>query len=64
MASAVRRASFLDTAKTVLAAFIGVRRRHDHERARVNPVHVVVLAVLFVIAFIFTLRAVVRIVVG
>lgn len=64
MLLAVRRASFLDTAKTVLAAFIGVRRRADHERARVNPVHVVVLAVLFVVAFIFTLRAVVRIVVG
>jgi hypothetical protein len=57
-----RRASFLDTVKTVLAGAIGVRRRSDHERAPLNPVHLAVAAVLFVVLFIFTLLTVVRIV--
>lgn len=64
MADAAKHASFLDTVKTVLSAFIGVRRRSDHERARLHPVHVVVIAVLFVVLFIFTLRALVRLAVG
>ena len=54
--------TFLDTLKTVLAGAIGVRRRADHERAPLNPVHLAVAAVLFVVLFIFTLLTVVRIV--
>jgi hypothetical protein len=46
----------------VLAGAIGVRRRSDHERAPLNPVHLAVAAVLFVVLFIFTLLTVVRIV--
>jgi hypothetical protein len=61
---AMQRASFLDTVKTVLAGFLGVRRRADHERARLNPVHVVIIAVLFVILFIATIRTIVGIVVS
>lgn len=64
MAGAMAKASFLDTVKTVLAGAIGVRRRADHERAPLNPVHLVVAAVLFVMLFIFTLLTVVRIVLG
>ena len=61
---AIKRASFLDTVKTVLFGFMGVRRRAAHDQAKINPVHVIVLAVLFVIAFIFTVRTIVRIVVS
>ena len=60
----MKRASFLDTVKTVLSGFIGVRRRADHERAQLNPVHVVIVAVLGVVLFIFTIRTIVRIVVS
>lgn len=62
MEDAVAKSSFLGTLKTVLAAAIGVRRRSDHERAPLNPAHLVVAALLFVVLFIVTLLAIVRIV--
>ena len=62
MDSVVHRATFLDTVKTVLAAAIGIRRKSDHERAPLNPVHLVIAAVIFAVVFIFTLLTVVKIV--
>ena len=62
MENIVRKASFLDTVKTVLAGAIGIRRKSDHERAPLNPLHLVIAAVLFVVLFIFTLLTVVKIV--
>ncbi|HZE61852.1 MAG TPA: DUF2970 domain-containing protein [Burkholderiales bacterium] len=57
-------ASFLDTAKTVLSGFIGIRKREAHDKVQLNPVHLVIAAIIFVVLFIFTIRAIVRIVVG
>jgi hypothetical protein len=62
MDSAEHRASFLDTVKAVLAGAIGIRRKSDHERAPLNPVHLVIAAVVFAVLFIFTLLTVVKIV--
>ena len=62
MDSVVHRATFLDTVKTVLAAAIGIRRKSDHERAPLNPVHLVVAGVMFAVLFVFTLLAIVKIV--
>jgi len=62
MDNVMPKPSFLDTMKTVLAGAAGIRRRDDHERAPLNPVHLVVAAVLFVVLFIFTLLAIVKIV--
>ena len=62
MEAALRRASFLDTVKTVLAGAIGIRRKDDHERAPLNPVHLVIAAVIFAVLFIFTLLTIVKIV--
>ena len=62
MEAAARKSSFLETLKTVLAGAAGIRRREDHERAPMNPVHLIVAAVLFVVLFIFTLLTVVKIV--
>jgi len=64
MAAAVSGGSFLDTLKTVLAGAVGIRRRAEHERAQINPVHLVIAAVLFVLLFIGTLVTIVRIVAG
>jgi hypothetical protein len=64
MEAAMPKASFLHTVRTVLAGMIGVRRREDHERAPLNPVHVVIAAVALVAVFVFTLITIVRIVVG
>ncbi|HUK05121.1 MAG TPA: DUF2970 domain-containing protein [Burkholderiales bacterium] len=62
MAGAMAKPSFLDTLKTVLAGAIGVRRRADHERAPLNPLHLAIAAVLFVVLFIVTLLTIVKIV--
>lgn len=64
MEAAVQRASFRDAVRTVLAGFLGVRRKADHERSQVSLVHVVVVAIALVAIFIFTLIAVVRFVTG
>ena len=62
MEAAVKEASFLDTLKTVLSGLVGVRRKADHERAALNPVHVIFMAVTAVIVFIGVLVTVVKIV--
>jgi Protein of unknown function (DUF2970) len=64
MAEAPRRAGPLDIVKTVLSAFVGIRRKAEHEQLRITPVQVIVAAVVLVALFIFTLLTVVRIVTG
>jgi len=64
MEMVMKRASFLDTLKTVVFGFLGIRKREAHEKAQLHPVHLIVAAVLFVVLFIFTLRTIVRIVVS
>ena len=61
---AMQKASFLQTLKAVLSGFVGVRKRADAERVRFNPMHLIILAVIGVVLFIFTIRTVVRLVVG
>ena len=62
MEAMVQKPTFLDTVKTVLWGAFGVRRRAGHERASLNPLHLVVAAVIFVVLFIFTLLTIVKIV--
>lgn len=62
MEAAMKQGSFLDTVKTVLFGFVGVRRRADHEAARIRPVHVIVIAVVFVVLFILALRTIVGVI--
>jgi hypothetical protein len=52
----------METLKTVLSGFIGIRRREDHEKAPLKPVQVVFAAVVLVIVFIVILATIVRIV--
>ena len=59
---AVRGPAFFDTMKTVFAGAIGVRRKADHERAPLNPLHLVVAALIFAALFILTLLMIVKIV--
>ena len=54
----------METVKAVLAGFIGIRSRADAERFKVNPLHVIILAVVFVVLFILTLRFIVSMVVN
>ena len=62
LARAMKQGSFLDTLKTVLYGFIGVRRKADHEAARIRPVHIIAIAVVLVILFVLALRTIVGII--
>jgi hypothetical protein len=62
MEAAIAKPTFLDTIKTVFAGAIGVRRKADHDRAPLNPVHLVIAGVLFAVLFIFTLLTIIKIV--
>jgi hypothetical protein len=62
MESAMKDASFLDTVKTVVFGFIGVRRKSDHEAARIKPAHVVILGIILAVLFVLTLRTIVGII--
>jgi hypothetical protein len=52
----------METLKTVLSGFIGIRRKEDHEKTALKPVQVVLTAVVLVIVFIVILATIVRIV--
>ena len=52
----------METVKTVLWGMIGIRRKADHEKAPINPLHLIIAAVAAVVLFILTLVTVVRIV--
>ncbi|HET7197530.1 MAG TPA: DUF2970 domain-containing protein [Burkholderiales bacterium] len=54
----------MDTVKTVLAGFAGIRRRSAHDQAKLNPLHLAVIAVLFVVLFVLTLRFIVGMIVS
>ncbi len=58
----VHKSSFLDTVKTVFAGAIGVRRKADHERAPLNPLHLVIAGVVCAALFIVTLLTIVKLV--
>ena len=62
LAQAMKQGSFFDTVKTVLYGFIGVRRKADHEAARIRPAHIIVVAVVLAILFVLTLRTIVGII--
>jgi hypothetical protein len=62
MEAVMKRGSFLDTMKTVLWGMAGIRRKADHEKTQLNPVHLAIAAIGGVVLFILTLVTIVRIV--
>jgi len=52
----------MHTIKTVLFGFLGVRRKSDHEKAQLDPLHVVFAGITLAILFILTLVTVVKLV--
>ncbi len=61
-----RKGSLLQTMKAVAWAFFGVRRSSDHalDLSRLNPVHLVIGAVLGGVLFVLSLLALVNWVIG
>ena len=62
MEGVMKPASFLDTVKTVLWGALGIRKKSAHERTPLNPVHLAIVALAFVVLFVLTLVTIVRIV--
>lgn len=60
--AATPKPGFLRTLKTVLWAFLGIRKRagYEEDAARLNPVHVILAGVLAAALFVIGLIAVVR----
>ncbi len=56
----------IDAVKTVLAGFLGIRRRvaHDRESAAITPAQVIVTGVVLAAVFVFTLIVIVRVVIS
>lgn len=56
----------IGTVKTVLAGFLGIRRRseHDRETAAITPVQVIITGLVLAALFVFTLLTIVRFVVS
>lgn len=59
-------ANAFESLKTVLAGMLGVRRKAGHVRASesVNPVHLLITAVIVAVLFVATLIAIARLAVG
>ncbi|MES2048165.1 MAG: DUF2970 domain-containing protein [Pseudomonadota bacterium] len=57
-----RKASFAATLKAVFWSFLGIRKKSDYEKdaARLNPIHVIIAAVIGVLIFISILVTVVK----
>ena len=52
----------MEAIKTVLYGAIGIRRKADHERAQLQPVQLIIAAIVFVVLFIVTIRMIVHLV--
>jgi len=50
----------MDAIKTVLAGAVGIRRKSVHESARVRPLQIVIVAIIFVVLFILGIRTLVH----
>jgi Protein of unknown function (DUF2970) len=50
----------MDAIKTVLSGAIGIRRKADHERAKIHPAQIVIVAIVFLVLFILAIRALVQ----
>jgi DUF2970 family protein len=49
----------MEAIKMVLSGAIGIRRRSAHERAKVHPAQIVIVAIVFVALFILAIRTLV-----
>ena len=60
--AAPRKASFGRTAKAVMWSFFGVRKRSDYEKdaEQLNPVHVIIAALIGALLFVLVLIVIVK----
>lgn len=57
-----RKATLFEVVRMVLSAFLGIRKRAEHEKIVVSPVQVIIVGVLAAALFVSTVVTVVRLV--
>ena len=57
-----RKATPLQVARTVLSAFVGIRKRaaHEHDAVTITPLQVIVTGIVFAVIFVLSLIVLVR----
>ncbi len=60
MADGPRKATLPQVMRMVFSAFIGIRKRRDHEKIEVTPVQVIVIAIMTGAVFVGTIVSVVQ----
>lgn len=55
-----RKASLLQVLRMVLSAFIGIRKRGEHEKIEVTPLQVIIIGIIAGAVFVGTIVSVVR----
>ena len=62
VADSPQKASLLQVVRMVLSAFLGIRKRTDHDKIVVSPVQIIIVAVIAAAMFVGTVVSVVRLV--
>ncbi len=60
MVKGKQKASFFHVVHMVLSAFLGIRRRAEHEKIEVSPVQVIIVGLIAGAMFVATVVTVVR----
>lgn len=58
-----RKATLFQVVRMVLSAFLGIRKRAEHERLEVSPLQVIVVGVMAAALFVLTVVSVVQLVI-
>ena len=60
---APRKATLLQVVRMVLSAFLGIRKRAEHEKLEVSPLQVILVGVVAAALFVLTVVSVVQLVI-
>lgn len=60
MAEKPRKATLLQVIRMVFSAFVGIRKRGEHEKIEVTPVQVIIVGIIAGATFVGTIVSVVR----
>jgi hypothetical protein len=63
MSESPRKASLFQVLRMVLSAFVGIRKRAEHEKLEVSPIKVIIVGVLAAALFVLTVVSVVQLVI-
>lgn len=58
-----RKATLFQVVRMVLSAFLGIRKRSEHERLEVSPLQVIIVGVMAAVLFVLTVVSVVQLVI-